>query len=179
MKIMAVILAQVFLYSLSAYAQYYPARAPHSNDHRAEQDFVTLAAERESGEIAHANLALQRAADAQTRQIAQLIGSQDSQALAELRKIANRDHFSVPDQLSAQGQEEQSTLSKLAGVRFDADYTDLTWERLQFDIPRFEAEKKEASVPELSIFAAKAVPVMRKQDALLSQITPNEREKAE
>jgi putative membrane protein len=179
MKISFVGFAAAFLLSVPAYAQSYPARAPHSNDRPEEQRFVTLAAEREVGQIAHANLALQRAGDASTRRIAQEIGEQDSRVLAELRQIAAQQHFTVPGQLSAQGQEEQVTLRRLAGAKFDADYTEMAWERLRFDIPRFEAEEKEASVEALSQFARKNVPLMRQQDARLSNIAPRERDKAE
>lgn len=159
-----------------AFAQALPARAPHSNDRADEQDFVNIAAERVSGQMAHAQLALQRAADAATRQIAQNILSQDSQILSNLKQVAAQQHFSLPGRLSAESQEEQNVLSLLKGVDFDADYTDMTWRRLTFDIPRFEAEEKVASVSELAAFAAKSVPMMRQQYSSLSNIAYQEHE---
>jgi len=179
MQIRTVVFGGMFLFALSAYAQYYPARAPGSNDRRDEQDFVTLAAERVTGQIAHANLALQHGVDEPTRQVAQRIVIQDSQVLSDLKRIAAEQHFTLPGQLSAQGQEEQNVLSRLKGDRFDADYTEMSWVRLTFDVPRFEAEEKEASIPALSAFAAKYVPMMRGQTARLSEVAPRERGKAE
>ena len=134
-----------------------PAGSLSSDD----RDFLTKAAQGGLMEVELGRLAAQKAQSADVKRFGQRMVDDHSKANTELKTLASAKGMTVPTDLSADGKEAQTKLSKLSGADFDKEYMTLMVDDHQEDVAEFEKESRDADDPDVKAFAAKTLPTLQ------------------
>jgi putative membrane protein len=134
-----------------------PAGSLSSDD----REFLTKAAQGGLLEVELGRLAAQKAQNADVKRFGQRMVDDHSKANTELKTLASAKGITVPTDLSAEGKEAQTKLSKLSGAEFDKEYMKLMVDDHQEDVSEFEEESRDADDPDVKAFAAKILPTLQ------------------
>jgi putative membrane protein len=138
------------------------------------QDFTTRAAMSDMYEIASANIALEEAAGAPTREFAQMMvadHTKSSQALKDAATQSGRT-LTMPTQLDAEHQGQIDILRSLNGEEFDREYMSQQMAAHRKALTLLKAYGGNGDVAELRQFAQSAIPAVQKHHDWLDQNSP-------
>ena len=88
----------------------------------------------------------------------------------QLKQIAQKEGFQLPDTLSISGQRELKRLSKLSGSQFDKAYLRFAIEDHQNAITTFESEAKQGTGPSLKTFATNTAPTLKEHLSMAQSV---------
>ena len=128
-------------------------------------DFVLKAASGGMEEVALGNLAAQKAAGAQTKQLASMIVQEHTVANEELMAIAGRKGIQLPSGTGAAAQTVAASMSELNGPRFDMAYVMQQHGAHLATIAMFDHAGKHAMDPDVKSFAQKYLPKIQAHTA--------------
>jgi putative membrane protein len=123
--------------------------------------FVAEASTDGMEEVALANLALDKTANADVKSFAQEMKDEHTKANIKLASIASADAIDVPTAMTADQQAAVDGLKARSGADFDAAYADLMVTAHQNAVALFESAATGASTPELRQFASDTLPTLR------------------
>lgn len=127
----------------------------------AERGFIEDQLEDGQAEVMLARIALERAANPQVKEYAQMMASDHEKAGQELRQIASQAGVQVnaaePDHDHTNVQED---LTKLSGRDFDRKYIDVMVDEHQEAVDELE-KKADSASPEVHGWVARTLPVVR------------------
>jgi putative membrane protein len=129
-------------------------------DYKKDADFLTDAIEFNLEEIRLAKLAQQNSINPETRNIADNLEKAHTLLDDELRKIADKKEFFVPDTVKQDTKEKK--LSYEIGEDFDIKYFKRITIDYQYAVERFEYASHNCKDKELVLWTKKAIPVLRK-----------------
>jgi putative membrane protein len=113
-------------------------------------------------EVQAGNIAIQNAASADVKALAQMIVKDHEAANKELQTFANERNVVLPTELPADKQEHMNSLKKLNGKAFDDHYLKMMREDHKKDIDLFRETSNSSRSKQVRDFAAKILPVLEK-----------------
>lgn len=132
-------------------------------------EFVVKAATGGIMEVTLGNIAMQKATNADVKALAQTIATDHANANEELKAIASAKGITLPTDMTPEQHGHHAKLEGLSGAEFDRAYLNMMITDHNEDIALFE--KKAATEPkdELSAFAEKTLPTLRKHLEMTQQ----------
>jgi putative membrane protein len=131
----------------------------------ADLDFVLKAASGGMEEVALGNLATQKAAGAQTKQLASMIVQEHTVANEELMAIAGRKQIQIPQTTSPASQTVAASMSELNGQKFDMAYVMQQHGAHLATIALFEHASMHAADSDVKAYAQKYLPKIKAHTA--------------
>lgn len=111
------------------------------NDDRDDvQEFIVESAQRGMFEVELANLAKEKATNAEVKKFASTLASDHAKINDELKGIASEKSITVPSALDNDRMDKLNKLKEKTGAEFDKDYMNLVIDIHQNDIDEFEDE---------------------------------------
>jgi putative membrane protein len=168
-----------------------------SSMNNADQRFVSEAAQAGMAEVAHGQLAVQRASNQEVKSFAQRMIDDHSQANQELMQLATSKGISLPSdkaqsssmkteqsgsqstsgqmtteqaQLKGKHREAMNKLAKLSGAEFDREYMRHQVKDHDKAIALFEGQANRGGDADLKAFAAKTLPKLREHQQMAQSI---------
>jgi len=144
------------------------APAPHA-DHAAKADkaggasqsFLMHAAQGGVAEVALAQLAKDKASNADVKAFAERLERDHSKANDELKSLASSKHVTLPEKPTTYASNTKDKLSKLSGAAFDKAYVAAMVDDHQKDIKAFEHQASAGSDADVKAFASKMLPTLK------------------
>lgn len=144
------------------------APAPHA-DHGAKPDkavasaetFLKHAAQGGLAEVELAQLAKEKASNADVKAFAERLERDHSKANDELKSLASSKHVTLPDASKTYAANLKGRLSKLSGAAFDRAYIAAMVEDHQKDVRAFEREATSGADADVKAFASKTLPTLK------------------
>ena len=136
-------------------------RAANQNLSDADQTFLKEADEIDMGEVKLGKLAQNDAAVAVIKKFGERMVTDHSRMNKELREIAQKKGFTLPEKLDQTHKELFDQLCKLKGADFDRAYSKDMVSGHEKAIERFEAEAKNGHDPDVKAWAEKWLPTLR------------------
>ncbi len=133
-----------------------PARAAF-NDNL----FAAAAAANDLAELTVANMALQRAAHAETKVFAQQMVKDHNQTTRELMALAAAKSLALPRMPDVKDQAAADALGGLSGPDFDREFLKQQLAGHMGAVQLFQAEAERGADPDLKAFAAKYLPKLK------------------
>lgn len=132
-------------------------------------EFVVKAATGGMMEVTLGNVAVQKATHPDVKALAQTIVNDHTRANAELKAIATAKGITLPTDMTPEQHAHHARLEALSASEFDREYLNMMVTDHNEDIALFE--KKAAAEPkdELSAFAEKTLPALRKHLEMTQQ----------
>jgi putative membrane protein len=127
----------------------------------ASQSFLMHAAQGGAAEVELAQLAKDKASNADVKAFAERLEQDHSKANDELKSLASSKHVTVPEKPSTYATNTKAKLSKLSGAAFDKAYIAAMVEDHQKDIKAFEHEASAGSDADVKAFASKTLPTLK------------------
>jgi putative membrane protein len=134
----------------------------------ADQDFMTRAAQINLFEIRSGELAQKKTANDDVRQLAARLTADHSANNAELKKLADKYEFKLPNEPNAKLRKQMQRLEKLTGPEFDRAYVQLMIDDHKDAIALFEKQVGH-SQGDVKQYAEKTLPVLREHLKLAEQ----------
>lgn len=128
----------------------------------ADKKFATKAAEGGLAEVQVGQLAQQKAASPQVKQLGETLVTDHTQANQELQQVAQNEGITLPSQPSSKEQAQSQKLQDLSGAAFDKAFVRMEIKDHQKDIKEFQEEAQSGTDPALKAFAQKSLPVLQK-----------------
>ena len=128
-------------------------------------DFVLKAASGGMEEVALGNLAAQKAAGAQTKQLASMIVQEHTVANEELMAIAGRKAITIPQTTSPASQTVAASMSELNGQKFDMAYVTQQHGAHLATVALFEHASMHATDADVKAYAQKYLPKIKAHTA--------------
>jgi putative membrane protein len=137
--------------------------APESSAIKAQdQQFVKDVVAGNLGEIKMAQLAQQKAANKDVKDLGQMLEKDHSAVLSELRSYASQKNIEVPAEETQEAKDAYSEFTKKSGKEFDKDWCNLMEKKHKDGISKFEGLANEADAdPELKSIVNKTLPTLR------------------
>jgi putative membrane protein len=151
------------MYSLAVTAAY---GADQLSD--ADKEFMTKAAQINLFEIRSGELAQKKTTNGDVRQLAARLTTDHSMNNAELKKLAGKYEFKLPDKPNEKLQEQMQRLEKLTGPEFDRTYVQLMIDDHKDAIALFEKQVGH-SKGDVKQYAERTLPVLREHLKLAEQ----------
>lgn len=127
-----------------------------------DKKFATKAAEGGLAEVQVGQLAQQKAASPQVKQLGETLVTDHTQANQELQQVAQNEGITLPSQPSSKEQAQSQKLQDLSGAAFDKAFVRMEIKDHQKDIKEFQEEAQSGTDPALKAFAQKSLPVLQK-----------------
>jgi putative membrane protein len=139
------------------------------------QDFTTRAAMSDMYEIASANIALEKAAGAPTREFAQMMVAEHTKSWQALKDAATQSGrtLTMPTQLDFERQGRIDILRSLNGEEFDREYMSQQMAAHRKALMLLKAYGGNGDVAELRQFAQSTIPAVQKHYDWLEQNSPS------
>ena len=134
--------------------------APLSQAPQAET-FMKHAAQGGVAEIALAQLAKEKASNADVKAFAERLERDHSKANDELKSLASSKHVTLPDAPTKYAANAKARLSKLSGAEFDRAYITEMVQDHQKDVREFEKAASSGSDVDVKAFASKTLPTLK------------------
>ncbi len=133
------------------------------DDNSKENDaqFLVNAAEINLLEIQLSELALERAAMQDVKNLAKEMADVHNKSLKDLNDMASKKMISVPTALTKEGQDTHQKLMDKGANDFDKEYCDMMVSGHKDAIDKFEKASKECADPEIQQWAMNTLPVLR------------------
>lgn len=130
---------------------------------KADQEFVTDAANLGNAEVELSRLALKRASNEEVKKFAQTMIDDHEKVNDELKSVvSNKQDLTVPASgLEGDAQKKHDKLSELSGDKFDREYVNIMIDDHKKAVRLFERYSKRGEVSELKDFAAKHLPHLK------------------
>jgi len=126
-----------------------------------DQPFVTEAAQGGMSEVELGRLATKQAKSKAVKAFGQHMIGDHSKANDELKQLAAKKKWDLPNDVGAENKATMDRLSKLSGEAFDKAYmSDMVEDHVK-DVSAFEKESKSAKDPDLKAWAGKTLPTLR------------------
>jgi putative membrane protein len=126
-----------------------------------DKEFVVKAAMGGMAEVAHGNLAVQKAAHADVKAFGQRMVTDHGAANAELAQLATTKGLALPTELSGEHQKMHERLSSLSGAEFDKEYMKHMVEDHEKTVADFDKASTTATDADLKAWAAKTLPTLQ------------------
>ncbi|HYC60648.1 MAG TPA: DUF4142 domain-containing protein [Thermoanaerobaculia bacterium] len=126
-----------------------------------DKEFVTKAGMAGLAEVAHANLALQKAASADVKTFAQRMVTDHSKANAELAQLATTKGLALPTELAGEHQQTHEHLSGLSGAEFDKMYMTHMVTDHEKAVADFDKASTSSTDADLKAWAGKTLPTLQ------------------
>lgn len=123
--------------------------------------FLAQAAGGQQSEMDLGQLAIQKAADEQVKQLGARMVEDHQKAREEIRQLASKEGIQVPAQPSEQQKQVKAQLSKLSGKEFDRLYITTMLGEHAKSVKDFEQQSLMGQNKEVRQWAAGAVPVLK------------------
>lgn len=123
--------------------------------------FMKEAAQGGIAEVELAEVAQERAARKEVKELAKKIEDHHKKANDQLKSIAEKKDVDLPDEPAKQHQQTKERLEKLEGQQFDQAYLKTMVQEHQKDIKKFEQQAKSAKDPDVQRFASQTLPTLR------------------
>jgi putative membrane protein len=167
-----------------------PMKQDNARVNNADQRFVTEAAEAGKAEVAHGQLAAERASNPEVKTFAQRMVDDHTKANQELMQLASSKSITLSDskanktspptnnagttdeqrQLKGKHREMQDQLMKLSGAEFDREYIRQQVKDHEKAVALFERQANSGSDAELKAFAAKTLPTLREHHQMVRDL---------
>jgi putative membrane protein len=109
-----------------------------------------------------AQLAQQKAANKDVKDLGQMLEKDHSAVLSELRSYASQKNIEVPAEETQEAKDAYSEFTKKSGKEFDKDWCNLMEKKHKDGISKFEGLANEADAdPELKSIVNKTLPTLR------------------
>jgi len=137
--------------------------APENSAIKAQdQQFLKDVVAGNLGEIKMAQLAQQKAANKDVKDLGQMLEKDHSAVLSELRSYASQKNIEVPAEETQEAKDAYNEFTKKSGKEFDKDWCDLMEKKHKDGISKFEGLANEADAdPELKSIVNKTLPTLR------------------
>lgn len=136
---------------------------------RADNHFITQAAEGGQAEVELGRLATRHAASDQVKLFGQRMIDDHTKADNDLMNIANREGFTLPNKIDHKDQKEINHLAKLNGPKFDKAYMKYMVKDHKKDVKDFKHEADHGRNPAVKNFASQTQPVLQQHLQLAEQ----------
>lgn len=131
------------------------------NDMENDADFVANTVAANYGEIKFAELANQRSANAEVKQIASALIADHTKTLGELKAYAQSKSITVPVEADDEAIRKTERFSDEAGKDFDKKWCREMMDRHEESINKFEKRLDKTEDPELKALINKTLPTLR------------------
>lgn len=125
------------------------------------ETFMKHAAQGGLAEVELAQLAKEKASNAEVKAYAERLERDHSKANDELKSLASSKHVTLPDASKTYAANLKGRLSKLSGAEFDRAYIAAMVEDHQKDVRAFEREATAGADAEVKAFASKTLPTLK------------------
>jgi putative membrane protein len=136
----------------------------------ADRQFVTKAASGGLAEVELGRLAMQRAARPAVRSFGERMVADHGRGNAELAALARAKGLSVPVTLDLADQAMRDRLTSLSGADFDRAYMSEMVRDHTEDVALFERAADISADPDIKVWAARSLPMLREHLALARQV---------
>ena len=136
---------------------------------RGERKFLSKAAQGGMAEVQLGQLAQEKAASDEVKQIGEKLVEDHSQANDQVQQIAMAKGVDLPKDISGKHKSAVKRLSKLSGQEFDREFLRYQLEHHREDIREFEKTADKAENPEVKEFASNALPLLKKHQDMVAQ----------
>jgi putative membrane protein len=123
--------------------------------------FATAAANGGLAEVALGKLALQKTANAQIKDFANMMVTDHGKANDELKAIAAKKNITLPDSVDTDHKQKMDDLSKKSGKDFDKAYVDAMIDGHKKTLDLMQDGAKSCKDADLKAFAAKTAPTVK------------------
>jgi putative membrane protein len=135
-----------------------------------DKDFVSKAAMGSLTEVLMGNLALQKAASADVKALAQRMVDDHSKTLEELRQMALTKGLGLPTEMAGDHKKAFDHLESLSGAEFDKAYASHMVEDHEKDVAEFDKASTSATDSDVKTWAGKTLPTLKEHLALAKDI---------
>jgi len=136
---------------------------------RADNTFLTAAAEGGMAEVELGHLAVQKASNPAVKQFGQRMIDDHTKINDELKALAARKGLTLPSTVSAKDKATMKRLSILNGREFDRTYMEDMVKDHEADIDEFQLESNDGADPDLKSFAEKTLPILHEHLQIAQQ----------
>ncbi len=127
-----------------------------------DQQFVKAVVASNLAEVKLAQLAQQKAANKEVKELGQMLEKDHSAVLSELNTYASKNNIEVPAEETQEAKDAYTEFTKKSGKEFDKDWCDLMEKKHKDGIGKFEGLASEADAdPDLKSFVNKTLPTLR------------------
>ena len=126
-----------------------------------DSDYLVFAADTHMKEIELGKLAQQKSTNADVRQYAEMLITDHTKALEDLKKTAEAKNISLPTALSEDGKEAYDKLSEEKTEDFDKKYVDMMVDGHEEAVKKMEKASEEANDEEIKMWAADMLPTLK------------------
>jgi putative membrane protein len=127
-----------------------------------DQDFVKTVVAANMGEVKMAQLAEQKAAAKDVKELAQMLEKDHTAVLSELKGYASNKNIEVPSEETQEAKDTYNEFSKKSGKEFDKDWCEVMEKKHKQSISKFEEVANDAnSDADLKSFVNKTLPTLR------------------
>jgi putative membrane protein len=128
---------------------------------KSDAKFATTAANGGMAEVALGKLALQKTANAQIKDFANMMVTDHGKANDELKAIAKTKNITLPDSVDSDHQKKIADLSQKTGKDFDKAYVDAMIDGHKKTLDLMQDAAKNCKDADLKAFAAKTAPTVK------------------
>ena len=135
--------------------------AKFENSKESDAQFLVNAAEMNLEEIQMGQLAQNKGSMPHVKNLGTMIEKGHTISLKQVQVLAGKKQITLPASLTTDGQNAYKKLLDKSGTDFDKIYADLMVDRHKAAIKKFEAASNSATDPDIRIWAASMLPVLR------------------
>jgi putative membrane protein len=132
-----------------------------SNMTNEDKEFVVNAGMGGLAEVAHGNLAVQKATNADVKAFAQRMVTDHGTANTELAQLATTKGLALPTELTGEHQQMQEHLNSLSGAAFDKEYMKHMVESHEKTVADFDKASTTSTDADLKAWTAKTLPTLQ------------------
>ncbi|MBV8094280.1 MAG: DUF4142 domain-containing protein [Acetobacteraceae bacterium] len=136
-----------------------------------DQTFVREAAAGNMAEVQEAQLAQQKAANAEIKAFASKMVADHTQAQNELQQIASLEKINLPAEPTPAQRRNYTELSRLSGAQFDRKYAQQQVSDHQRTIELFRTEASNGRNQQLKTYAQKTLPILQQHLQMAEGLT--------
>ncbi len=134
-----------------------------------DKEFVTMAGLGGLAEVQMANLALQKATNADVKAFAQRMSTDHSKSNGEIAEFATAKGLALATELDGDPESALEHLSSLSGAEFDKAYMQHVIEDHERDVAAFDKASTSASDADLKAWAGRTLPTLKEHLELAKQ----------
>jgi putative membrane protein len=150
------------------------AQAAASKLNRSDREFMEKAAKAGLYEVEIAKLAEGKASSDAVKRFASMMVGDQTQANAQLQKIAADNGVSLPTSLGKSKRRELDTMAKLDGEKFDRKFAhEVGMDGHSEDVEAFEKASRNVKLAQLKAWVDKTLPTLRAQLAAAAKLPQN------
>ena len=132
-----------------------------AEEKEADANFLVAAAEINLEEIQLGQLAQNKSAMAEVKDLGKMMESEHKNALHDLQALAAQKKISIPSTLTDNGKDANETLMKKSGADFDKEYCELMVSGHKKAIDKFQKASTDATDPDIRNWAIAMLPALR------------------